>query len=1380
MLTFSDHGSRAHASSSMQSSSAFAELHAVERLLRAERQAHADTRQSLAAASAQLHASKRLLTKPAPLPAPASKPVQLLCLVRPASGSDAQATPVGSSKSCEAMLSCLTNEVLSIEAEQFQAVSVAEAALSSARAALTQSKERETALTDEVAAVNLQLAAARSQHATVVSTELPALRAALRSKDEEIDGLRRQLFGRASPSSDEMPEQQEQQRRQQQQQQQQQQTSTGTSPMKWEEDKAPCSPAKAFANFGVNTDEAGANVGSAPASPSFDEVDRNKAVAEAEGKALALEGEAQRRLADMQKARRVASQAAAEAEEYRMEAAAQRGEATRLKVREAELSATVERQEGQLLDTTRELKATEIARSHAVEAAERARREADKAAEELASKEEELARVSKMLEEARGERIRAEKAAAEAERAKREAASAGVKGENAAAVSALEVAAGEAAGRVSHPLLSARSFHTNRLEDDQAAAALREANARAESEAEALRVRAESIEARAAAAEARAEAAEARAKAAERRAEASSKHQKQPPLLSQSVTQEGKEQEQEEEAKGASSSARAPHPLAMLIAGQVGGGGALLKKTSEEEKEKKEATAAAPFGTIVPRNDAKATTDLEADDSSRSGVSARSLTRQVSFKLPLHKVEPPSVTSLAEQVSARAKRLQQQREQAAKDAGRPSLLSRSPKQRKAHEVDEAPRSADRDDPRKLFAALAAKEEQAAAAAAAASTTTTTIGLRTGDVPRTGVTATRVPTPRGGPQATLEPLEAGVKAPKPAELEVQRLIEIASGAASRSTPKPGAAAKLGAAATPKPLDQSTPALMDLVEVAPVRVSALELSSVGATLSTVKGDLTPMGTPMASGPVDDALTQRGNYSNSKVSPHTPTMRTPGPSRSRPRPTRISGSPYTGGLHGTLRSVASEPTPSDVASPSEAAGAMDEATPPSDESEGEGDGAEEAKQPQLPSEVARGDEGAAAQGAQDELRRAAALEVAVLFDEVDDHADEEEDEASAEPDDSELSALEEVRVGGIKEKVASANKTQQQQQPHSFLTLPSACNSDRSVPPLSCKGLGGSGLVGSGATKEHASGIGGGGAAASARAREAKEKLLAAMSEDPTAAERLAMERAAANEAAAKEAAEHKWRRRSNLLSLPGPRAVALPASALVPGCVDALSTAASMPLPETPRDQLAAASRAPLPATPADSGVSVGGRTDPNGRGVASACESVVDKENVAPAAASGKAAAAPSKKGKSKMAAGLSGIMRRRKKATAAPPAAAQSRALSPTEISHANSPGAPSSPGGGDKLFFAPSPSKRDRGLGGGGSPPGSKGGMGTARSGGTTGRSAWDTARSDKSTPTINRELRQIGGTVVKKARAVPLAPSLISANSEVVQRGGAAHFRL
>ena len=157
----------------MQSSSAFAELHAVERLLRAERQAHADTRQSLAAASAQLHASKRLLTKPAPLPAPASKPVQLLCLVRPASGSDAQATPVGSSKSCEAMLSCLTNEVLSIEAEQFQAVSVAEAALSSARAALTQSKERETALTDEVAAVNLQLAAARSQHATVVSTELP-------------------------------------------------------------------------------------------------------------------------------------------------------------------------------------------------------------------------------------------------------------------------------------------------------------------------------------------------------------------------------------------------------------------------------------------------------------------------------------------------------------------------------------------------------------------------------------------------------------------------------------------------------------------------------------------------------------------------------------------------------------------------------------------------------------------------------------------------------------------------------------------------------------------------------------------------------------------------------------------------------------------------------------------------------------------------------------------------------------------------------------------------------------------------------------------------------------------------------------------------------
>ena len=162
-----------------------------------------------------------------------------------------------------------------------------------------------------------------------------------------------------------------------------------------------------------------------------------------------------------------------------MEAAAQRGGATRLKVHEAELSATVERQEGNC--SIRRVGSRRRDReSHAVEAAEMARREADKAAEELASKEEELARVSKMLEEARGERIRAEKAAAEAERAKREAASAGVTGEKATAVSALEVAAGEAAGRLSHPLLSARSFHTNRLVVDQAAAALREANARGE------------------------------------------------------------------------------------------------------------------------------------------------------------------------------------------------------------------------------------------------------------------------------------------------------------------------------------------------------------------------------------------------------------------------------------------------------------------------------------------------------------------------------------------------------------------------------------------------------------------------------------------------------------------------------------------------------------------------------------------------------------------------------------------------------------------------------------------------------------------------------------------------------------------------------------
>ena len=63
-----------------------------------------------------------------------------------------------------------------------------------------------------------------------------------------------------------------------------------------------------------------------------------------------------------------------------------------------------------------------------------------------------------------------------------------------------------------------------------------------------------------------------------------------------------------------------------------------------------------------------------------------------------------------------------------------------------------------------------------------------------------------------------------------------------------------------------------------------------------------------------------------------------------------------------------------------------------------------------------------------------------------------------------------------------------------------------------------------------------------------------------------------------------------------------------------------------------------------------------------------------------------------------------------------------------------------------------------------------------TARSGATTGRSGFDTGRTAVSTPTLNRELRAVGGTVVKKQR--PKADLHASPSAQPLQAAQLFHL--
>ena len=764
----------------------------------------------------------------------------------------------------------------------------------------------------------------------------------------------------------------------------------------------------------------------------------------------------------------------------------------------------------------------------------------------------------------------------------------------------------------------------------------------------------------------------------------------------------------------------------------------------------------------------------------------------MSFSLPFDQIEAPSVTALAEQISARARRMQRQLEVAEgaakpgahalaideqrdrieqrrqllaqRKAARAAGLSTPPAIAKAlKEVggENSPGSADGTDPRRMFVALDALN-------AAAGNGEPSPRLTPREHAASGVTASGTAVAPSAPAAT------------PVRFS---LLQLVGGG--------GAVEAVEA--------------VDAVELAAIEAGA---EGIGGTMSTVKAMSTP------------AVSTLGRPSSlSKISPHTPTMKTPGPSR-RPR---LSGSPMTGGLHGTLRSVASDPTPSDLPTPSDIPspdldyeaserslmGFVEEETPEEETPEAE-EGVEEVVAVAVKEAVRAQAEMQAKAAERVAARAAAAAEAAEAAAEV--LAAEEAAAAAAERSALERAALAAAEkmaaVRAAEEKAAQAAQAaeaaaaeeaamldafwadgEEEEEEALPNAMPSGSKSGHGlsggalslpyppplkatsgevaplgIPHLPFAGIGGSVAGGAGG------GIGGGGAAASARAREAKERARAAMREDPAAAERLARERAAANEAAAAEARSTKWRRRSNLLSLPGPKAVALSESTMN------LSVAAAMPLPATPRDlptprdQLALAAGMPLPATPAAALKAYATKAD-NAKAGDRGRKGGGDKENANANAAAGGGKAAKESRSKGKGVLALMGRRSKTRGANAAPASSATAHAES--SGASAASPTAPVAVPA-DKLFFAPSPTRSpSKGSpshfgGSSTSPPNavaSSGGGGLA-----TGRSGWDTGRTDKSTPTMNRELRAVGGTIVKKGkpRAEALGRSALTVGGE------------
>ena len=226
----------------------------------------------------------------------------------------------------------------------------------------------------------------------------------------------------------------------------------------------------------------------------------------------------------------------------------------------------------------------------------------------------------------------------------------------------------------------------------------------------------------------------------------------------------------------------------------------------------------------------------------------------MSFSLPLDQVEAPSVTSIAEQVSARARRMQHQREitemasnsvgglkaggaqdrqavdeqrdrieqrrvlleqrKAARAAGlsTPPAVAKALREVGGAEEEEAPGSNDRPDPRKMFVALDALNAAAG----------------------NGEPSPRL-TPREAPSAT------------PVRFSLLSLVEEG--------------------------DTEEATRGQVVDASAAAAGAMAADAIGGTMSTVKG---AMSTPAASGML-------GRPSSlSKISPHTPTMKTPGPSR------------------------------------------------------------------------------------------------------------------------------------------------------------------------------------------------------------------------------------------------------------------------------------------------------------------------------------------------------------------------------------------------------------------------------------------------------------------------------------------------------------------
>ena len=385
-------------------SAVFAEIAALERMLRAERAIHLETRQRLSVAAAQLQSMKRAQLAQAPSPASAS--VKLFCTVRADSDTaqqlraarDAATTASEAAAEAKASNTVLFGELAHLESEVAQAV-VAGAA---AKTQLERARTSETMVNDELAALRRSLAEASADaersrlRESEMGEDLAVAQKQLRTLDtaDELRELHAQLQQQESEASAARAELQARER----------EMNKALATARTERERLAGEEMPALR---AQLQQREAEVAATRADLRAREAELSAActaLADAElgvdglqSAASAAEHGAAKRLSDMRKARESAAEAAAEAEEHRAEAATQRGEASRLKQREMELEERVRSVQRALEEAEHALALKEREHLQMAKALHAKDEEASSAAHALASTESMLTRAEAEL-----------------------------------------------------------------------------------------------------------------------------------------------------------------------------------------------------------------------------------------------------------------------------------------------------------------------------------------------------------------------------------------------------------------------------------------------------------------------------------------------------------------------------------------------------------------------------------------------------------------------------------------------------------------------------------------------------------------------------------------------------------------------------------------------------------------------------------------------------------------------------------------------------------------------------------------------------------------------------------------------------------------------